>query len=73
MNRRRRKISFELRRDLESVMSSAATIETVNADLRARRGMQQLPVRGVTKVRTLAMLYALTLNILRLPRSLLRL
>lgn len=49
----------------------AATIETVNADLRARRGMQQLPVRGATKVRALAMLYALTFNILRLPRSLL--
>lgn len=51
----------------------AATIETVNADLRARRGMQQLPVRGITKVRALAMLYALTFNIFRLPRSLLRL
>ena len=49
----------------------AATIETVNADLRARRGMQQQPVRGLTKVRALAMLYALTFNILRLPRSIL--
>lgn len=49
----------------------AATIETVNADLRARRGMQQLPVRGATKVRALAMLYALTFNIVRLPRALL--
>lgn len=49
----------------------AATIETVNADLRARRGMQQLPVRGLTKVRALAMLYALTFNVLRLPRSIL--
>jgi hypothetical protein len=51
----------------------AATIETVNADLRAWRGLQQLPVRGTTKVRALAMLYALTFNILRLPRALLRL
>jgi transposase len=49
----------------------AATIETVNADLRRWRGLQQLPVRGATKVRALAMLYALTFNILRLPRSLL--
>ncbi|HWB73883.1 MAG TPA: IS1182 family transposase [Nannocystaceae bacterium] len=49
----------------------AATIETVNADLRAWRGLQQLPIRGATKVRALAMLYALTFNILRLPRSLL--
>jgi transposase len=48
-----------------------ATIETVNADLRAWRGLQRLPARGATKVRALAMLYALTFNILRLPRSLL--
>jgi hypothetical protein len=52
-------------------LQRAATIETVNADLRAWRGLQQLPVRGATKVRALAMLYALTFNILRLPRSLL--
>lgn len=51
----------------------AATIETVNADLREWRGMQQLPVRGATKVRALAMLYAITFNIVRLPRALLRL
>lgn len=49
----------------------ASTIETVNADLRAWRGLQQLPIRGATKVRALAMLYAITFNILRLPRSLL--
>jgi transposase len=49
----------------------AATIETVNADLRTWRGMQQLPVRGANKVRALAMLYAITFNIIRLPRAIL--
>lgn len=48
-----------------------ATIETVNADLRAHRGLQQLPVRGRNKVKALALLHALTFNLLRLPRALL--
>jgi len=51
--------------------SAPPPLETVNADLRAWRGLQQLPIRGATKVRALAMLYAITFNILRLPRSLL--
>lgn len=48
-----------------------ATIETVNADLRAHRGLQQLPVRGCDKAKALALLHALTFNLLRIPRGLL--
>lgn len=48
-----------------------ATIETINADLRAHRGLQHLPVRGRTKARALALLHALTFNLLRIPRGLL--
>ena len=43
----------------------AATAETVNGDLRAWRGLRLLPVRGQTKVRGLALLQALTYNLLR--------
>ena len=48
-----------------------ATIETVNADLRAHRGLQQLPVRGCDKAKALALLHALTFNLLQIPRGLL--
>jgi transposase len=43
----------------------AATAETVNADLRRWRGLQLLPVRGSPKVRCIALLMALTHNLLR--------
>ena len=43
----------------------ASSAETVHADQRAWRGMHQLPVRGLTKVRCIALLMALLHNVLR--------
>lgn len=43
----------------------AATAETVNADLRAWRGLQQFRVRGIAKVKSISLLSALTYNLLR--------
>jgi len=42
----------------------AATVETVNADAKAHRGMHQFPVRGKTKTRCIALLFALTYNLI---------
>ena len=42
----------------------AATAETTNADLRVKRGLDQLPVRGLKKVLGVAFLAALTSNLL---------
>lgn len=42
-----------------------ATAETVNADLRRHRGLDQLPVRGLTKVTSIALLMGLTYNAMR--------
>ncbi len=44
----------------------AATAETVNADLKAHRGLTQVRVRGLNKVRCVALWAALTYNLLRL-------
>ncbi len=44
----------------------AATAETVNADAKAHRGLDYLPVRGLDKVLGSASLFALTYNIMRL-------
>lgn len=44
----------------------AATAETVNADAKAHRGLDSLPVRGLDKALGTASLFALTYNILRL-------
>jgi hypothetical protein len=44
----------------------AATAETVNADAKQHRGLDQLVVRGLEKVLGSATLFALTCNILRL-------
>jgi hypothetical protein len=44
----------------------AATAETVNADAKRHRGLDQIPVRGLTKALSCAALFALTYNILRL-------
>jgi transposase len=44
----------------------AATAETVNADAKQHRGLDQLPVRGLTKVLASASLFVLTYDILRL-------
>lgn len=43
----------------------AATSETVHADLREHRGLQQFPVRGMEAMRSVALLMALTYNALR--------
>lgn len=43
----------------------ASTAETVNADLRAWRGLNRLPVRGAGKVLSVALWMALTYNALR--------
>src|SRR5213594_3529517 len=43
----------------------AAVAETVNADLRAHRGLNRLPVRGLAKVQCVALWMALTYNVLR--------
>lgn len=42
----------------------ASTAETTNADLRVKRGLGQLPVRGLKKVLGVALLAALTSNLL---------
>ena len=44
----------------------AATAETVNADAKAHRGLDHMPVRGLDKVLGTASLFVLTYNILRL-------
>ena len=43
----------------------ASTVETVNADLRCRKGLQQFLVRGLEKVRTSFLLTALSYNVMR--------
>lgn len=43
----------------------ASTAETVHADLRTWRGLRQLPVRGRSKVRSVALWMALTHNLMR--------
>ena len=44
----------------------AATVETVNADAKAHRGLDSLVVRGLPKILSSASLFALTYDILRL-------
>jgi transposase len=44
----------------------SATAETVNADAKQHRGLDQFPVRGTAKVLACALLTALTYNVLRL-------
>ena len=53
------------KRAREIYKERGATAETVNADLRAWRGLQRLSVRGRTKVKAIALLQALTYNMLR--------
>ena len=43
----------------------AATAETVNADLRTWRGLQQFPVRGIDKVTSVVLWAAITYNVMR--------
>ncbi len=42
----------------------AATSETVHADLRSHRGLRQMPVRGLDRIQSIALLMALTYNAL---------
>lgn len=42
-----------------------STIETINGDLAQHRGLRQMPVRGSPKVRCVALLFAITHNIMR--------
>lgn len=53
------------KRAREIYKERGATAETVNADLRTWRGLQRLPVRGSIKVKAIAVLQALTYNMLR--------
>jgi transposase len=48
----------------------ASTSETVNADLRCRRGLRELTVRGVKKVTCVALWSALAYNVMHFAREL---
>lgn len=49
----------------EIYKARAATAETVNADVKGHRGLSSFPVRGLTKVTTVALLAGLTYNLMR--------
>ncbi len=49
----------------ETYRQRASTSETVHADMRRHRGLIQLPVRGLDKIQSIALLMALTYNALR--------
>ena len=49
----------------------AATSETVNADLRSYRGLSQLTVRGMGKIRCVALWCALAYNLMHFGHALL--
>jgi transposase len=49
----------------------AATSETVNADLRTYRGLSQIPVRGLEKIRSVALWCALAYNLMHFATALL--
>lgn len=51
----------------ETYKQRAATAECVNA-LARNRGLQRLPVRGLSRVRAVAMLYALAHNLMRMVK-----
>jgi transposase len=48
----------------------ASTVETANADLKVRRGLQQLVVRGIEKIKCVALWSALAYNLLHFGGSL---
>lgn len=50
----------------EIYKARAATAETVNADVKEHRGFSSVPVRGLPKVTTIALLTGLTYNLMRL-------
>jgi len=49
----------------------AATSETVNADLKAHRGLRQFPVRGLSKVRCVSLWASLAYNVMHFAQYLL--
>ncbi len=49
----------------------ASTSETINADLRCRRGLTQLAVRGLRKIRCVALWCAMAYNVMHFARALL--
>ena len=49
----------------------AATSETVNADLRSYRGLTQLTVRGLSKIKCAALWCALAYNVMHFGAALL--
>ena len=49
----------------------AASSETVNADLRSHRGLNQIMVRGLKKARSLALWCALAYNVMHFGKALL--
>ena len=49
----------------------ASTSETVNADLRCHRGMEQLRVRGLKKVKCVALWCALAYNVMHFAAAML--
>jgi len=49
----------------------AATSETVNADLRSYRGLMQLTVRGLSKIKCAALWCALAYNVMHFGAALL--
>ena len=50
----------------------AATVETVNADLKAHRGLEGLLVRGLPKARCVALWCALAYNLLHFGAAIMR-
>ena len=54
-----------MRRGKEIYKQRAATSETVNADLRRNRGLNQILVRGTAKATCVVLWCALAYNILR--------
>lgn len=48
----------------------AATSETINADLKCHRGLGQLTVRGLEKIRCVALWSALAYNLLHFAKAL---
>jgi transposase len=55
----------------EIYQQRASTSETVNADLRSYRGLTQLTVRGLTKIRCVALWCALAYNLMHFGKALL--
>jgi hypothetical protein len=55
----------------EAYKERASTSETVNADLRCQRGLKQMPVRGIPKIKTISLWCALAYNVMHFAGALL--